>query len=136
MASIEVVLAVVRCGAQICVARRSQAVATSRGQWSVVTGYVEPRVEPRTQAWTELAEELGLGPDQLVLRRELAPVSLTSPSSGKAFLVHPLLFDSSSTRVVLNWEHEEVKWVEPDWLDQPGCVPWQAEVVRSLLAEP
>ena len=109
--------------------------ATSRGLWSVVTGYLEAGVDPEDQAWTELAEELGLRPPELVLRRKLASVPLTSPSSGKAFTVYPFLFDCPSSGVVLNWEHDAVQWVDPGWLGQPGCVPWQAALVRALLAD-
>jgi ribose 1,5-bisphosphate isomerase len=135
MRPIEVVLAVVRCGDLICVARRSQAVGTSRGQWSVVTGYVEAGIDPVEQAWVEVAEELGLQPPELHLCSQLPAVPLTSTTSGKAFVVYPLLFECSSTSdVVLNWEHDAVEWVEPTRLDQPDCVPWQARLVRSLLA--
>src|SRR5919202_695990 len=89
---IQIVVAAVRCGGQICVARRSQSVATSQGQWSVVTGYLEAETDPEQQAWSELKEELGLAPPELILRRRLDPVPLTSPASGKVFLVHPFLF--------------------------------------------
>jgi 8-oxo-dGTP pyrophosphatase MutT (NUDIX family) len=130
-----IVLAVVRHGDRICVAQRSQRVATSRGLWSVVTGYLEPGVEPQDQAWSELSEELGLPRSVLVLRRRLPGVPLTSPGSGKAFVVHPFLFDSTSREVVLNWENDAVQWVDPDWLDQAWCVPWQAALVRALLAD-
>jgi 8-oxo-dGTP pyrophosphatase MutT (NUDIX family) len=116
------------------VARRSQDVATSQGFWSVVTGYLEPGLEPAEQAWTELCEELGLGRPDLRLVRSLPPVPLTSPSSGKRFLVHPFLFERASDReVVLNWEHTAVAWVDPSRLDDADCVPWQRALVRALL---
>jgi 8-oxo-dGTP pyrophosphatase MutT (NUDIX family) len=131
----QIVLAVVRCGDRICVAKRSHFVATSRGLWSVVTGYLETGTHPEQQAWTELSEELGLDLPDLILRRRLPPVPLTSPARGKAFLVYPFLFDSRSSKVVLNWEHDAVQWVDPTWLDQPGCVSWQPPLVRALLAD-
>jgi 8-oxo-dGTP pyrophosphatase MutT (NUDIX family) len=131
----QIVLVVVRCGDRICVAQRSQSVATSRGLWSVVTGYLEPDTEPERQAWAEVHEELGLTAPELSLRRRLPAVPVTSPASGKAFLVHPFLFEAPSTSVVLNWEHDAVRWVDSSWLDQPECVPWQAELVRAVLAE-
>jgi ribose 1,5-bisphosphate isomerase len=130
----EIVLAVVRCGDQICLARRSQAVATSRGLWSVVTGYIEPNVDPLTQAWTELAEELGLGPPRVRLLGRMGPVPLESPTSHKQFLVHPFLFEcESSEDLVLNWEHEEVQWVELSRLQMADCVGWQYPLVHALL---
>jgi 8-oxo-dGTP pyrophosphatase MutT (NUDIX family) len=130
----EIVLAVVRCGSRICIARRSQQVATSRGKWSVVTGYLEPATDPLNQAWTELREELGLCSPDLTLVVGLDPVALASPLSGKAFLVHPFLFDCEpAARVVLNWENDDVKWVEPARLASPDCVEWQQPLVEALL---
>jgi 8-oxo-dGTP pyrophosphatase MutT (NUDIX family) len=103
--------------------------------WSVVTGYIEAGAEPVAQAWVEVAEELGLGPPELSLCHQLPAVPRTSLASAKAFLVYPFLFECMSIDgVVLNWEHDSVKWVEPAWLDQPECVPWQAPLVRSLLS--
>jgi 8-oxo-dGTP pyrophosphatase MutT (NUDIX family) len=132
----DVILAVVQCGGRICLARRSQAVATSRGLWSVVTGYVERGVDPLRQAWTEVQEELGLAPPRLRLRRWLPPVSLTSPASGKRFRVYPFLFEcDSAAETVLNWEHTHLAWVEPARLAEPDCVPWQRELVLALLEE-
>ena len=130
----EIVLVVVQFGDRICLARRSQDVATSQGLWSVVTGYLEPCREPADQAWTELYEELGLGRADLRLVGSLAAVALTSPSSGKHFLVHPFLFERVSHRdVVLNWEHTACAWVDVSRLDEADCVPWQRTIVRALL---
>ena len=134
MAPIEVVLAAVRCADQLCLVRRSAAVRTSIGRWGVVTGYLEADADPLNQAWTELAEELGLAPPTLSLVRALPPVSLTSGASGKAFLVYPFLFESLSTEVTLNWEHDAVTWAEPSRLREADCVGWQEPLVRSLLA--
>ena len=134
MSRTEIVLAVLRCGAQICLARRSQAVATSQGLWSVITGYLEPEVDPLSQVWTEIREELGLDRSQLRLVRQLEPVALTSPASGKQFLVHPYLLECASTNgIVLNWENDEVQWAEPSRLEAADCVRWQYPLVQTLL---
>ena len=137
MSRTEIVLAVVQCGAHICMARRSELVGTSQGLWSVVMGYVEPGVEPIEQAWAELREEFGPGlqPPDVWLVRSLPPLPRTSPDSGKQFLVYAFLFESAAGSVVtLNWEHSEVAWVEPSRLDDADCVPWQRDVVMALLA--
>lgn len=133
----EIVLAALRCGTQICLARRSQQVATSRGLWSVVTGYLEAGVDPLTQAYTELEEELGLRPPAVHLVTRLEPIPLTSPSSAKEFLVHPFLFEcDSSETLVLNWENDEVQWAEPSRLESEDSVRWQLPLVEALLSNP
>jgi 8-oxo-dGTP pyrophosphatase MutT (NUDIX family) len=135
MSRIELVLAVVRCGGQICIARRSQLVATSRGLWSVVTGYLEPATDPLTQAWSELQEELGLGTPSIHLVRHIDAVPLTSPESGKMFLVYPFLFECEhADPLVLNWENDDAQWADPSRLEAADCVGWQLPLVRALLA--
>jgi len=130
----QIVLAVIQRGAHICLARRTELVGTSRGLWSVVMGYLEPGVEPLEQAWTEIREELGLQPPDVWLVRGVPSVPLSSAASGKQFLVHPFLFESAAgTEVTLNWEHSEVAWGEPARLRDADCVPWQLDLVMTLL---
>src|SRR5262249_14504607 len=131
------VLVVVQRDGRICLGRRSDQVATGRGLWSVVTGYVESDVDPLEQACRELDEELGLRSPEVVLVRRLEPVPLTSAASGKRFLVHPFLFDGArACQVVLNWEHTDMAWAEPARLADRDCVTWQHDIVRALLQPP
>jgi ribose 1,5-bisphosphate isomerase len=130
----QIILVVVQNGGRICIARRSEHVGTSRGLWSVVMGYVEPGVEPVEQAWTEVQEELGLKPPGVWLVRVGSSLGMTSPASGKQFLVHPFLFESATEcELTLNWEHSEVAWVDPSRLSAADCVAWQYDVVIALL---
>ena len=131
---IAIVMAVLRCGQHLCVARRSQRVGTSRGLWSVVTGYLEPEVDPLTQAWTELDEELSLRPPTVHLVGRLDPLPLSSPASGKQFLVYPFLFEcDESEPLVLNWEHDEARWTDLSQLAGLDCVRWQLPLIQTLL---
>ncbi len=132
----EIVLAVVERNGRICLARRSEQVATGRGLWSVVTGYLEAGISSLEQASQELLKEFGLASPDVRLVRALPPVPLSSPVSGKHFLVHPFLFESSvDCEVVLNWEHTDFAWVEPARLGDGDCVSWQHDIVLALLSQ-
>src|SRR5512139_656778 len=50
---------------KILVLKRSTRVGTYQGHWSGVSGYLE-RTDPLDQAYTEIAEEVGLSSDQVV----------------------------------------------------------------------
>jgi 8-oxo-dGTP pyrophosphatase MutT (NUDIX family) len=129
----EIILAVVRREELLCVVRRSQLVGSARGQWGVVTGFLEPANQPLAQALQELEEELSLLPTHVSLVRALPAVDLVSAASGKLFRVHPFLFESATAEVVLNWEHDAVEWHAPTRLLDSDCVRWQAPLVRALL---
>jgi 8-oxo-dGTP pyrophosphatase MutT (NUDIX family) len=131
----QIVLATVHCERLVCIARRSALVTGSNGQWSVVTGYLDPTNDPLTQAWHELDEELGLAPPTLELRKSPPALLLTSERSGQQFLVHPFLFESSSRQVRLNWEHDAFDWVATVQLARPDFVGWQLQIVNGLMAD-
>jgi 8-oxo-dGTP pyrophosphatase MutT (NUDIX family) len=92
-----------------CLLRRSNDVGWDRGKWHCVTGYLPPLVAPLEQALLEIYEETGLTRSQLRLLRYRRPPRLVG--GGSAWLVFPFLFQVSSTRLSLNWEHDEYRWI-------------------------
>ena len=74
----EIVLAVVRYASQLCLVRRSAAVGTAQGQWSMITGYLELGIDPLGQVWTELLEELGFDVPLAALQA-LGPSTFPAP---------------------------------------------------------
>jgi 8-oxo-dGTP pyrophosphatase MutT (NUDIX family) len=92
-------------------------VLTNKGRWAGVSGYVEPGEEPLETAYKEMAEEVGATHDELRLVREAEPLELLDEEHGTTWVVHPFLFDDLGVSVVLDWEHTEHRWIEPDELE-------------------
>ncbi|HZT06807.1 MAG TPA: NUDIX domain-containing protein [Chloroflexota bacterium] len=114
--------------------KRSARVDSAPGRWHVVAGYLPLGADPLDHALTEIGEETGLSREQLALR-----------SAGEAFVipdafrrirwrVHPFLFRVLDGEPHLNWEHDELAWVEPRMIPAYRCMPWVGDVYESLDA--
>ena len=103
--------------------RRSQKVGSYRGCWAGVSGYLDTD-DPIEQAWTELHEELGVGPDEAALDIIGEPLEVADSKADRTWLVHPfrfVLFDHAEIR--LDWEHVEMNWSTPETMQHLDTVP-------------
>ena len=117
---------------RVLVLRRSARVGTYRGRWAGVSGTIEAPT-PLEQAYTELAEEVGLGPEDVTLLRQAPPLAVDDPALGVRWWVHPFLFAvRDPTRIVLDWEHVEARWVDPAELGSLETVPRLKETWQLL----
>lgn len=124
-----VVSAVLRHRGRILVVRRSQAVGSFRGRWSLISGYLEGREEPRDRAVREVREETGIR--RIAFRAAGPPVYARDDST--MYVVHAFLFDAPGRRVRLDWENAEHRWIRPEELDRFETVPRLKDVIASVL---
>jgi 8-oxo-dGTP diphosphatase len=123
-----------RADGRILLLRRSDRVATFRGRWAAVSGYLEDPT-PLDQALREIREETGLPADHLELIAEGRPVLARDGST--VFIVHPFRFLTRSSEVRIDREHTAAEWVDPSEIDRRTTVPkldhaWRAVAVSSL----
>jgi len=130
----EVITVFLSHGGKILVVKRSAKVGTYQRRWSGVSGYLE-RTDPLDQAYTEIAEEVGLGGDQVTLVRRGAPLEVVDHVQGRVWRVHPFLFavrDPEQLR--LDWENTEMRWINPSEVSRLHTVPGLAEVLERVLS--
>jgi translation initiation factor 2B subunit (eIF-2B alpha/beta/delta family) len=126
-----VITAFVERKGRVLLLRRSERVSTYRGMWAVVSGYLE-RV-PLEQAFVELREEVGLGPDDVQLRSIGAPVEVDDEEEDRHWLVYPFLFTAKAGRMVHpDWESAECHWTERRLLDEYETVPGLKRVLSAV----
>src|SRR5215469_12695060 len=114
---------------EILLTRRSQRVGTYRGRWAGVSGFVE--APPEEQAYTEIQEETHLSRQEVQLLRRGEPVTFVDSNLQREWTVHPFLFlVPDSSKIQMDWESIESRWVTPDALVQYETVP----MLREALA--
>lgn len=123
-----VVSCVVQDGDRMLLLKRSDKVGTFQGYWAAVSGFVEEDETPAETACKELREETGL---DMRFAKEGRTVMVRDGNT--VWHVHPYLFQASSPRVEIDWEHTEFSWVRPQDLKDFQTVPGLAEMVRDLL---
>src|SRR5689334_15733908 len=110
----------------VCLLRRSGRVGSDVGRWHCVTGFLDRGVPPARHVLTELVEETGLTVADLDWWRHEADLVLPDGRSG-SWRVHVYRAEAATPRVVLNWEHDDVRWTP--WAAAAGLdlVPWLGE---------
>jgi 8-oxo-dGTP diphosphatase len=129
----EVVTVFLSHGGKVLVLKRSGRVGTYQGRWAGVSGYLESPVA-LDQAYTELAEEVSLGRDQVELIKAGVPLEVVDEPEGRAWRVYPFLFAvRDPERIRLDWENTEMRWVTPSEVSRLHTVPGLADVLKQVL---
>ena len=116
---------------EILLLRRSQQVGTYQGRWAGVSGYLE--TTPDEQALTEIAEETGLGEKDAELIRKGEPLKIEDEELGTRWIVHPFLFHiKDRSKIKIDWEHKELKWIKPGEISRFNTVPGLKETLGRV----
>lgn len=116
---------------KILILRRSEQVGSYKGKWAGVSGYIEKTADK--QALTEIEEETGLGEEDIKLRRKGKPLLIKDDKLGIKWVVHPYLFQiEDRSKVKIDWEHKEIRWIDPKNIDDYETVPRLKETLARV----
>ncbi len=133
MRRVHVVTSFIMHGSKILILRRSSRVKTMKHKWAGVSGYIEDGEDALERAYREIEEETG------ITRADLRPISagrvveVVDEDNSTIWMVHPYLFESSSDKVRLDWEHDSYLWIRPEEISSFDTVPMLKEVLESCL---
>ena len=101
----------IRHGDQYLTLKRSNKVGQHKGRWAVVAGYLPKGEVPVAHAYEEALEEAGLHKKDLTLVKVGTKVLVHDPITDVRWRSTPVLFESSTKRIKLNWENTAYRWV-------------------------
>lgn len=135
---IHVVTAFLAHQGEICLVKRSSEVRTYQGRWSGISGYLQGN--PRDHFAVEIQEETSLTPYEYTLVRQGRQLAITDEEYSCIWFVHPFLCEvHDPSRITLDRENTEYRWVKPEEIKRMETVPglWDAyeRVSRSSLEE-
>ena len=120
---------------KILVLKRSREVGTYKGHWAGVSGYVESE-DPLKQAYTEMAEEVGLSKRDVTLVKAGKPLKIVDDARDRAWRVHPFLFAvHEPDKIRLDWEHIAMRWILPEEIDQLKTVPALKRTLERVIKD-
>jgi 8-oxo-dGTP diphosphatase len=120
---------------KILVLQRSREVGTYKGHWAGVSGYVESE-DPLEQAYTEMAEEVGLSKREVTLVKAGKPLEIVDAAQDRAWRVHPFLFAvHEPDKLRLDWENIAMRWILPAEIDQLKTVPALKEALDRVIGD-
>ena len=134
MRSTKIVTSFIKNSNKILILKRSDKVRTMRGLWSGVSGIIENNEEPINRAKIEIFEEIGIRKDKISLTNSVEKIKISSPQyEDHEWEVFSFLFETKETKIKLNWENSEFKWIEPIQLINYKTVPDLDKILSNLL---
>jgi len=127
----QVVTCFLESGGEILLLRRSGQVGSYQGRWAGVSGYIEKA--PDEQALVEIEEEAGLCGEDLKLIKRGKPLPVEDEELGIRWVVHPYLFRIKDRgKIKIDWEHKEIRWIDPKDIDNYQTVPMLKETLARV----
>ena len=121
---------------KILILKRSDKVKTYKGMWGGVAGYIEEHEEPYETALKEIKEEVGLETKDVELLKKIDPISFIDYYEDEKYdwKIFPFLFKiKNKTKIKIDWEHTEYRWIDPKQIKKFNTVPHLKEIVPELL---
>ena len=119
---------------EILILLRSDRVSTYRGVWGGVSGAIDKGKTPDEQAVLEIEEEAGLSAQDIQMLKRGEPLVFFDPQFGVHKIVHPYLFHvKDRSRVRIDWEHRQAKWIKAADIDKYPTMPMLKESLESVL---
>ena len=134
MRSTRIVTSFIKNNNKILILKRSEKVRTMKGLWSGVSGIIENNEKPRDRAIIEIFEEVGIEKGKISLIKTIEKIKISSPQyENHEWEVFSFLFKTNETKIKLNWENSEFKWIELDELKNYETVPSLEKILLNLL---
>jgi len=117
---------------KVLILRRSDRVGTYRGRWAGVSGYIDRFAD--VQALVEIDEETSLhGKGDLEFINKGKPLVVEDEELGVRWVVHPYLFHVwERSKIKIDWEHKEARWIDPKDMDDYQTVPMLKETLERV----
>ena len=125
----QVVTCFLKHNSKILILPRSHNVGSFKGKWAGISGFIESTADE--QAFTEIAEETRLSRDDVNLVKKGLPLEVEE--EGNSWVVLSYLFGiKNKEKIEVDWEHNELKWIEPREIDNYDTVPMLKETLKRV----
>ena len=134
MRSTRIVTSFIKYNDQILILKRSQKVRSMKGLWSGVSGIIENNENPIDRAKIEIFEEVGIRENKIELIKSVEKIKISSPQyENHEWEIFSFLFETKETKIKLNWENSEFKWINKNELKNYQTVPNLDKILFNLL---
>ena len=116
---------------EILLLKRSNKVKAYQGKWEGISGYIE--TTPDKQALVEIKEEADLEEKDIELVCKGIPLEAVDEKLGIKWVIHPYLFHLRDRNLIkIDWEHQEMKWINPEEMGDYETVPKLKETLERV----
>ena len=134
MRSTRIITAFIKNNNKILILKRSDKVRSMKGLWSGVSGIIENNEIPINRAKIEIFEEVGIKENKIKIIKSIEKIKISSPQyENHEWEVFPFLFETKESKIKLNWENSEHKWINVNELKNYETVPSLDKILFNLL---
>ena len=134
MRSTRIVTSFIKNNNKILILKRSDKVRSMKNLWSGVSGIIENNEIPVNRAKIEIFEEVGIRENKIELIKSVEKIKISSPQyKNHEWEIFSFLFETKETKIKLNWENSEFKWILPKELKNYQTVPSLEKILLNLL---
>ncbi len=109
---------------RILLLKRSNKVHAYQGKWNAVSGYLDELKPISQKAEEEIKEELDIEKSSLKSIQIGKRYRFKDSKINKTWIIYPVLVKlKEKSKITLDWEHTEYKWIEPIDLVNFDIVP-------------
>ena len=134
MRSTKIVTSFIKNNNKLLILKRSDKVKSMKGLWSGVSGIIEGNENPLDRAKIEIFEEVGIVENKITLVKSIEKMQIQSQQyENHEWIIFPFLFQTKETKIKLNWENSDFKWIESNQLQNYETVPSLQKILINLL---
>jgi len=134
MRSTRIVTSFIKNNNKILILKRSDKVRSMKNLWSGVSGIIENNEIPVNRAKIEIFEEVGIRENKIELIKSVEKIKILSPQyENHEWEIFSFLFETKETKIKLNWENSEFKWINKNELKNYQTVPSLDKILLNLL---
>jgi 8-oxo-dGTP diphosphatase len=119
---------------QILILLRSERVSTYPGKWAGISGSLDNDKTVDEQAIIEIEEETGLSRKDIQLIKKGEPLRFNDENLKLRKVIYPYLFHiEARNKIKIDWEHQQLKWIKPEDIDNYDTMPKLKETLAQVL---
>jgi len=127
-----VVNCLVRYGDKFLLMQRSENLRLYPGCWNGVSGFLDDKKDLNEKVEEELREELGIQKMDILSIRLGEIFDQEAKEYGKTWIVHPILVEVSTDKIVTDWEAQKYVWILWDDFKEHELMPGFDRVLEKL----
>ncbi|TSC61182.1 MAG: hypothetical protein G01um1014107_87 [Parcubacteria group bacterium Gr01-1014_107] len=101
--------------------------------WNGISGFLDDKKSLKEKVVSELKEELGLNPKSIKSIKLGEIFDQEEPKYRKTWVVHPVLAEIKTSKLRLNWEAQDYKWIRPREIKNLKLMPGFKKVFGSFF---
>ena len=135
MFSTDIVTSFIKNNDKVLILKRSDKMKSMKCLWAGVSGIIEKNdTTPLARAKTEILEETGINEEEIELLKANERIKIEAAQyKNHEWNIFPFLFSTKNSKIKLNWENSEFKWIKPNEIKNYETVPELEKILFSLL---